>query len=71
VHGVRFIATLDDPPTLFVAAGPESGWDAGAVLKAALAEVGGRGGGSARAAQGTVGDAEELGRVVGALKAEG
>jgi alanyl-tRNA synthetase len=71
VHGVRFIATLDDPPTLFVAAGPESGWDAGAVLKAALAEVGGRGGGSARAAQGTVGDAEELGRVVKGLKAEG
>ena len=71
VHGVRFIATLHEPPTLFVAAGPESGWDAGAVLKAALAEVGGRGGGSARAAQGTVGSGEELGRVVERLEAEG
>ncbi len=54
IHGVRFVATLDEPPTIFVAAGPDSGWDAGAVLKASLAEVGGRGGGSARAAQGTV-----------------
>jgi alanyl-tRNA synthetase len=54
IPGVRFVATLEAPPTVFVAAGPDSGWDAGAVLKAALAEVGGRGGGSARAAQGTV-----------------
>jgi alanyl-tRNA synthetase len=71
VHGVRFIATLDEPPTVFVAAGPDSGWDAGAVLKAALAEVGGRGGGSARAAQGTGGSEEKLGMVVEGLKAEG
>jgi alanyl-tRNA synthetase len=64
IPGVRFIATLSDPPTVFVAAGPDSGWDAGAVLKAALAEVGGRGGGSARAAQGTVGSVGELERLI-------
>lgn len=67
IPGTRFIATLNDPPTVFVAAGPDSEWDAGAVLKAALAEVGGRGGGSARAAQGTVGDVGELERMVGRL----
>jgi alanyl-tRNA synthetase len=71
IPGVRFIATLNDPPTVFVAAGPDSGWDAGAVLKAALAEVGGRGGGSARSAQGTVGGVGELERVVEGLKAAG
>ena len=61
VHaGVRFVATLEEPPTIFVAAGPGSGWDAGAVLKAALAAAGGRGGGSPKAAQGTVGGVEEL-----------
>lgn len=68
IASVRFVATLRDPPTVFVAAGPGAGWDAGAVLKAALAEVGGRGGGSSRAAQGTVGSVEELDRVVGSLK---
>lgn len=61
--GVRFVATIEDPPMIFIAAGPGSGWDAGAVLKAALAEVGGRGGGSPRAAQGTVGSVMELERV--------
>jgi alanyl-tRNA synthetase len=65
---VRFVATLREPPTIFVAAGPESGWDAGAILKAALADVGGRGGGSAKAAQGTVGDGEKLEQVVERLK---
>lgn len=68
IPGLRFVATLSEPPTVFVAAGPDSGWDAGVVLKAALAEVGGRGGGSAKAAQGTVGRAEELDLVVKALR---
>jgi alanyl-tRNA synthetase len=68
IPGVRFVATLREPPTIFVAAGPESGWDAGAILKAALADVGGRGGGSAKAAQGTVGDGEKLEQVVERLK---
>ncbi len=69
IAGVRFVATQTEPTTIFVAAGPESGWNAGAVLKAALTDVGGRGGGSARAAQGTVSGADELERVVGKLSA--
>ena len=67
IPGVRFVATLAAPPTIFVAAGPGSGWDAGAVLKAALAEVGGRGGGSAKVAQGTVERAEDLEEVISQL----
>jgi alanyl-tRNA synthetase len=68
IPGLRFIATLSEPPTVFVAAGPDAGWDAGAVLKAALAEVGGRGGGSAKAAQGTVGRVQDLKDVISRLK---
>lgn len=56
---------------LFVvfAASPEAGVDAGKTLRAVLAAEGGRGGGSARAAQGTVGDADALRRVVEQLRA--
>jgi alanyl-tRNA synthetase len=63
------VATLATPPTVLVAAAADSGVDAGAALKAALGPVGGRGGGSARLAQGTVPDAEGLRRVVTALTA--
>ncbi|HYW30724.1 MAG TPA: alanyl-tRNA editing protein [Gemmatimonas sp.] len=51
---------------VMLAASPDCGIDAGAALKAALGEVGGRGGGSPRAAQGSVPDAGAAGRV-GAL----
>jgi alanyl-tRNA synthetase len=44
---------LHDPPMLLVAASADSGMDAGSRLKAALATVGGKGGGSPRFAQGT------------------
>jgi alanyl-tRNA synthetase len=47
------VAALSDPPTLLVAAAADSGIDAGRSLRAALAEVGGRGGGSYTVAQGT------------------
>jgi alanyl-tRNA synthetase len=46
-------ALLHDPPMLLVAASGDSGVDAGGRLKAALAAVGGKGGGSPRFAQGT------------------
>ncbi len=49
-----FLATLQDPPSVLLAASSDSGIDAGKVLKAALAEAGGRGGGNARIAQGSV-----------------
>ncbi|HEX5818014.1 MAG TPA: alanyl-tRNA editing protein [Gemmatimonadales bacterium] len=46
-------ALVLDPPMLLVAASADSGTDAGSRLKAALATVGGKGGGSPRFAQGT------------------
>ena len=49
-----FVGAVDDPPAVLVAASDDSGVDAGRVLKAALANVGGRGGGSPRMAQGSV-----------------
>jgi alanyl-tRNA synthetase len=42
----------------------DSGIDAGKALKAALAEAGGRGGGNARIAQGSVPDAAQLEQVL-------
>jgi alanyl-tRNA synthetase len=45
-----------DPPRVLVAASPDSGVNAGAVLKEALAKFGTRGGGSATLAQGSLPD---------------
>ncbi|MEO8591879.1 MAG: DHHA1 domain-containing protein [Candidatus Solibacter sp.] len=59
-----FLATLKDPPSVLLAASADSGWDAGKVLKAALTEVGGRGGGNARIAQGSVTEAGLLDALV-------
>ena len=59
-----FVASVASPATVLVAAADDAGIDAGAVLKAALAAAGGRGGGSPRLAQGTVPNAEALARVV-------
>ncbi len=58
-----FVGALDEPPTVLLAASDDSGVDAGRVLKAALASVGGRGGGSARMAQGSLPGLEVLPRV--------
>jgi alanyl-tRNA synthetase len=63
------VALVATPPTVLVAASADSGVDAGASLKAALAPVGGRGGGSARLAQGTAPDTAALETVVIALTA--
>jgi alanyl-tRNA synthetase len=58
--------------TVLLAAAPDAGVDCGTVLKAVLAEVGGRGGGQAGSAQGTVPDAAALAsvrdRLAGALR---
>jgi alanyl-tRNA synthetase len=59
-----FVATLKDPPSVLVAASADSGVDAGKVLKTALTEAGGRGGGNARIAQGSVPDAALLDALV-------
>ncbi len=65
--GVFLVATVADPPTVIAAASTDSGINAGALLKAALAAHGGRGGGSATLAQGTVPGAGALDAVVAAL----
>jgi alanyl-tRNA synthetase len=62
-----FVGTTASPPALVFAASEDSSVNAGAVLKAALAAHGGRGGGSPRVAQGTVADAAALEAIVGAL----
>ena len=49
-----FVAAVSNPPAVLLAASPDTGIDAGAMLKSLLASVGGRGGGSARLAQGMV-----------------
>jgi alanyl-tRNA synthetase len=59
-----FVATLEDPPSALVAASADSGVDAGKLLKAALTQAGGRGGGSERIAQGSVPDAALLDTLV-------
>ena len=61
-----FVGVATSPPGLLVAASEDSGRDAGAMLRSALAPAGGRGGGTPRLAQGTVG-AEALERVVEAV----
>lgn len=63
------IATISSPATVLIAASDDSGLDAGAALKAQLQAAGGRGGGSARMAQGTVPSAEMLARVVDGVRA--
>jgi alanyl-tRNA synthetase len=65
-----FIATLEQPPSILLATSEDTGRDAGALLKAALARVGGRGGGSARLAQGTIGDAAALPELLATLRAQ-
>ncbi|HEX4593270.1 MAG TPA: DHHA1 domain-containing protein [Bryobacteraceae bacterium] len=49
-----FLAMGENPPAILLAASADSGMNAGAFLKDALAKAGGRGGGSATMAQGSV-----------------
>ena len=49
-----FVGVIDDPPSVLLAVSADAGIDAGKALKEALAEAGGRGGGSPRMAQGSV-----------------
>ena len=63
-----FLATLSAPPSVLLAASEDAGVDAGKQLKAALAAAGGRGGGTARMAQGSVPDAALLDSVTAKLE---
>jgi alanyl-tRNA synthetase len=62
-----FLAALNDPPSVLLATSADSGIDAGQTLKAALAEAGGRGGGAARIAQGSVPDVGLIDKVMAKL----
>ncbi len=62
-----FIAVSGNPPSIMVATSADSGVDAGKVLKPLLEKAGGRGGGSARLAQGSVPSVDMLEGVVGSL----
>jgi alanyl-tRNA synthetase len=55
-----FIGVSSSVPGIVVAASEGTGLNAGAAVKAALAEAGGRGGGTGHLAQGTVPDAAAL-----------
>ncbi len=62
-----FIAAMEEPPSILIAASEDSGVNAGEVIKSALAKVGGRGGGSPRIAQGTVPSREALELVLASI----
>lgn len=57
------VAIAAEPPTIWFATSADSGIDAGARLKPALAAVGGRGGGAPRLAQGTAATRDALEQV--------
>lgn len=62
VSGARalFAAVSEDPPSILFAASPDSGIHAGEVLKRAVSAAGGRGGGNAQLAQGSLPGREAL-----------
>jgi alanyl-tRNA synthetase len=62
-----FVGAAAQPPAILMATSQDSGLDAGKLLKAALSEVGGRGGGAPRLAQGSVPSKEALERALLAL----
>jgi alanyl-tRNA synthetase len=58
---ILFAGILRQPVTLVLAASADAGLDAGALLKGVLTRLGGRGGGTARLAQGGLASPEALG----------
>lgn len=61
------MAATETPPAVLLATSEDSGVNAGAMLGAALTRAGGRGGGSAQLAQGTVENTEVLASVLETL----
>jgi len=62
-----FIGAVTSPPSVMLAASADTGIDAASMLKSLLTSVGGRGGGSARLAQGIVPGRAQLQTVVESL----
>ena len=61
------VGTISDPPSLLLATAEDTGLDAGRVLREGITNVGGRGGGSSRIAQGSVPDSSRLAEAVGSV----
>jgi len=59
-----FIAAVEQPATVLLATSADSGLDAGKTLQPLLAQAGGRGGGSARMAQGSAPTVQALDQIV-------
>jgi alanyl-tRNA synthetase len=64
-----FVGVVEQPPAILFATSQDSGLDSGKLLKAALSEVGGRGGGTARLAQGSAPSLAALEQAATALSA--
>ena len=62
-----FLAILEEPPSVLLAASSDAGIDAGKLVKAAVTAAGGRGGGNAAIAQGSVPQASLLDSVAAQL----
>ncbi len=62
-----FIGAIDQPASVLLATSPDSGIDAGKTLQPLLAQAGGRGGGNARMAQGSLPAKEALPEILEAL----
>lgn len=67
--GGVLVAASEDPPAVLLAVSEDAGINAGAVLKETLAACGGRGGGAAKMAQGSVPDRAALEQVLERLGA--
>jgi alanyl-tRNA synthetase len=63
-----FAAAVDEPPAMLLAVSADSGLDAGKLLKAALTEAGGRGGGNPRMAQGSLPSSAALEQALNQIK---
>jgi len=59
-----FLAVMKEPPSVLLAASGDAGLDAGKMVKAAVTEAGGRGGGNSRIAQGSVPATDALEKIV-------
>ncbi len=63
-----FIGATEAPPSVLLSAAPDSGIDAGSVLKETVSNAGGRGGGSSTMAQGVLPDQAQLDHVLSVLQ---
>jgi alanyl-tRNA synthetase len=64
-----FLGIIENPPSVLLAASEASGVEAGKLVKEAVTAAGGRGGGTARIAQGSVPRADLLDEVLKKLPA--